>query len=379
MRLPLFSTLLALTFSAGVHAEDATRLDQTAHINQIQVIGSHNSYHIAPETGVLELIAKGSTALAESLDYTHPSLAEQFTQQAIRQIELDVFADPQGGLYADPLACKLAKGVSPPVDPEGLLRKPGLKVLHVPDFDFKTTALTFIDALRQVRDWSAAHPGHVPILILVELKQEAVAAAFTQPVPFSAAELDGVDAEILSVFCREQLITPDQVRADQATLREAVTTVGWPTFAAARGKVFFALDNEGDLRDAYLKDHPALQGRVLFVTVAEDHPAAAFMKVNDAVQDFERIQRLVKSGFLVRTRADADTRQARQNDTSTRDKAFASGAQFISTDYPAPDARFSDYQVRFPNGVTARGNPLVGDKMWAGREFDAARSSTETP
>ena len=76
----------------------------------------------------------------------------------------------------------------------------------------------------------------------------------------------------------------------------------------------FGMDNEGAPRDLYLKGHPALQGRMLFVSVAETHPAAAWMKVNDPVGDFDRIQHLVRQGFLVRTRADADTKEARAND-----------------------------------------------------------------
>ena len=116
----------------------------------------------------------------------------------------------------------------------------------------------------------------------------------------------------------------------------------------ARGKVFFALDDEGAIRDRYLEGHPALRGRALFVSVDEGHPAAAWMKVNDPIKDFDRIQKWVRAGFLVRTRADADTLEARRNDPTRRDKALASGAQFVSTDYPEPRLDFSTYEVRLP-------------------------------
>jgi hypothetical protein len=122
----------------------------------------------------------------------------------------------------------------------------------------------------------------------------------------------------------------------------------------------FALDNENKLRDLYLEGHPALRDRPMFVSVAPDHPAAAWMKVNDAVRDFDRIRGLVRDGFLVRTRADTDTVEARKNDPSRRDKALASGAQFVSTDYPEPRSAFSDYVVRFPGGIVARPNPING-------------------
>ncbi len=114
-------------------------------LNQIQVIGTHNSYHIAPHQAVLDVIAKRSPELARSLDYTHRPLAEQFSRLGIRQIELDIFADPNGGLYAEPLVTKTVADAGPPHDPEGLLRKPGMKILHVQDIDYRTTALTLVE------------------------------------------------------------------------------------------------------------------------------------------------------------------------------------------------------------------------------------------
>jgi hypothetical protein len=126
----------------------------------------------------------------------------------------------------------------------------------------------------------------------------------------------------------------------------------------------FALDNEGKIRDDYLKLHPSLQGQLLFVSVAESHSQAAWFKINDPLTEFDRIRRLVVAGFLVRTRADADTRQARTNDTLQRDKALASGAQFVSTDYPVPDDRWSSYCVQLKNRIVARSNPVSGPVQW---------------
>ncbi len=162
-----------------------------------------------------------------------------------------------------------------------------------------------------------------------------------------------------AVFDDSQLITPDAVRAQHQTLREAVLQAGWPTLEAARGKVMFALDNAGHHRDMYVDGHPSLNGRVLFATPKQEtDPEAAFFKLNDPESQFDNIRRLVSAGFIVRTRADAATEQARTNDTTRREKAFDSGAQLISTDYPEPDKRFSEYSVRFPDGHAVRLNPL---------------------
>jgi hypothetical protein len=94
------------------------------------------------------------------------------------------------------------------------------------------------------------------------------------------------------------------------------------------------------------------------------------MNMNDPVSQFEQIQKLVKAGFIVRTRADADTAEARKNDTNRREKAFASGAQFISTDYPQPDLRLSNYDARLEGGVVVRPNPVNGDSSLKGTDLE---------
>jgi hypothetical protein len=349
--------------------------------NQVQVIGSHNSYHVAPSPAILDIVAGTSRRQAEGLDYSHRPLAEQFAKLGIRQIELDVFADPKGGLFAGPALRRIAKdrGKDPGPDPNagGRLLKPGLKVLHVQDVDFHTHAPAFVDALKQVRGWSKANPRHVPILILVELKDGAIFGLPTQPVKFGPAELDAVDAEILSVFDRSEVLTPDRVRDPSATLPEAIRARGWPELDAVRGLVLFALDNEGAIRDRYVEGHPALKDRVMFVTAdGTAAPEAAWFKVNDPVKQFDRIKQLVRDGFLVRTRADADTRQSRANDGTQRDKAMASGAQFVSTDYPEPDRRFSEYRVRLPGGVVAGANPVNGDPTWGNIDLESGKAAS---
>ena len=182
-----------------------------------------------------------------------------------------------------------------------------------------------------------------------------------------------LEAEILSVFPRPEILTPDDVRGDSDTLPDALRTRGWPRLDDVRGRVMFALDNTGRERDAYLEGHRALAGRLMFASVDEDDPAAAWFKRNDPIGQHDEIRRLVAAGFLVRTRADADTRQARDGSTAMRDKALASGAQFVSTDYPAPDPRFTGYRVELPGRAVARPNPVSGDRSRDGLDLERGR------
>jgi hypothetical protein len=122
--------------------------------------------------------------------------------------------------------------------------------------------------------------------------------------------------------------------------------------------VLFALDNGGSIRDLYVEGHPSLRDRVLFTDSAPGEPEAAFMKRNDPLGSLEEIRDLVSRGYIVRTRSDADTVEARFGLTARRDTALASGAQFVSSDYPEPDPDFgTGYFVEIPDGEPARCNP----------------------
>ncbi len=333
--------------------------DRCVALNQVQVLGTHNSYHVQARPAVFAAISAVSAALAQTLEYTHVPLDQQFETQGIRQIELDVFADPDGGLYSARGALLLL-GDDEPSPPE--LDAPGLKVLHVQDIDFESTCLTFVECLHTVKAWSDAHPRHLPLMILVEAKDDVLpdigGLHFAVPVPWDAAQFDALDAEIRSVFPPSQLITPDDIRGRHPTLEEAVLRDGWPTLRDARGKVLFTLDNEGR-RVTYRRGHASLEGLPIFTNATPGDPDAAFVKANDPIADAARIPDLVRSGYIVRTRADADTLQARSGDTTQREAALASGAQFVSTDYPVPNPAFgTGYQVTIPDGAPARCNPV---------------------
>lgn len=334
--------------------------DDELRLNHFQVLGTHNSYHIQADPPVFQAIEEFSEALAMSLEYTHIPLRQQFDDEHIRQIELDVWADPQGGLFASPVGLVLETNDPNASFPE--LETPGLKVLHVQDIDYQSTCRRFVDCLETVKAWSDAHPLHMPMMVLVEAKDDRLPPNlgydFVVPIPFGAAALDTIDAEIRSVFPPEQLITPDDVRGSHDTLAEAIRSDGWPTLAASRGKVMFCLDNEGR-RSLYLQGHPSLRGRVLFTPASRDADDAAFLKLNDPIADFDAIQQAVEEGFVVRTRADGDTDEARTNSITQRDMAIESGAQWVSTDYPVPNPAFgTPYKVEIPGGTPARCNPI---------------------
>jgi hypothetical protein len=326
-------------------------------MTDLMAVGTHNSYKLAiPAEEMAVLVA--ARPQAQGIDYSHRPLAEQLSAGA-RQLELDVVADPEGGRYAKPLTV-FGRGTVLSPEATAALAKPGFKTIHMPDIDFRVSCVTFVACLKEVRAWSDAHRDHAPILIMLNAKEgEATVPGGVKPLAFTEGLFDALDAEIRSVFGDDRLITPDQVQGKAKTLREAVLAGGWPTIGQARGKVFFALDEDPAKVAIYRGKRASLEGRAMFVNTDEASPAAAYLTLNDPVAQKDRIAAAVKAGFIVRTRADADTQEARRDDASRRTAAFTSGAQYVSTDYMWPDPRFpGGYTVRLTGDDVAVCNPV---------------------
>lgn len=349
----------ACSLSSDIERDCQSIIDHRP-FNNIQTIGSHNSYKLAIPSPELELIRKYREASAITLDYSHLSLTEQL-DIGMRQIELDIVYDPAGGRYSEPMLAKQTEGLEGAVDYDNSqMHAPGFKVLHAQDLDVRSSCATWILCLTEIRKWSTDNPAHVPILIMFNAKtgKSAYPDSLTA-LPFDEDAFDALDAEILSVFSEDELLSPDDVRGNFSTLRQAVLEKGWPSLESSRGLVFFALDESEEKVNIYSRGKSSLQGLPVFVnSVSELADHAAYFTINDPVLEMPRIQEAVNKGFIVRTRADANTYEARQNDTQRRDAAFASGAQYISTDYYVPRLDFSEYSVSFKSGAVARCNPI---------------------
>ena len=115
----------------------------------------------------------------------------------------------------------------------------------------------------------------------------------------------------------------------------------------------------GDVNKPYMQSHPGLSGRAMCVYSHPGHAECAFIMQDDAVADSSRIVELVKQGYIIRTRSDAETRECRSNDNRPKLAAFASGAQISSTDYYKPDTRFSNFVVQWEGNHVGRVNPVL--------------------
>jgi hypothetical protein len=370
--LAILPTIILFPLCAAAQQTSAVKQDQSIRINEIQVIGSHNSYHTGIAPSERKLIEQQNPKAMRALDYAHAPLGDQLSG-GVRQLEIDVYADSKGGRYSHPaIVDKVAAAglpADPDFDPSHEMDKPGFKVMHVLNVDQRSSCHTFIACLATIRSWSMQHPQHVPIFILVETKQSrpGTPASPNGPEQFTSATFDALDAEIRSVFSPTEMITPDQVRGSYATLFEAIQSGekgstdkkagGWPTLAQSRGKVIFLMDQR-PVEAIYTDGHPSLRGRVIFTNATPGAPDAAFTEENSGTK--EEIDALAKQGYLIRTRTDDGTEEARSNDRTRAELALSSGAQMLSTDYPSSEpSKWTGFLVGLPHNLAARCNQVL--------------------
>ncbi|GEM_PF-156078 len=301
-------------------------LDDVLRVNHMQVKGTHNSYHLK----------MGKTVLPP-WDYEFDPLPVQLAKQGVRQLELDVHYKP-----GKPKAT--------------------WEVLHVPFVDAKSSCKTLTVCLQLTKTWSDSNPGHHLLFILIEPKDDIDTNKIV-------GHYDELDAAILAVWPKDRVLRPDDVRGKHPTLRKALLADGWPTLGATRNKAMFVMLNSGHHRANYLKGHPNLEDRVIFMRDGKGESWAAVLEMGGPEGDKTKIQDAVKAGYLVRTKADDPNASDAANEKRAK-AAIASGAQLISSDFPAK-VKGKSYIFSIPGGTPTGCNPLTAPKKCTGKAIEA--------
>ena len=307
-------------------------MDAILTLPDLQALGTHNSTHIEPAEPV-----------SDEHRYTQAPITEQLDLLGVRQLELDLH----------------------------LHEELGFQVFHLPVVDAETTCLQLTDCLGEIEAWSAAHPWHLPIMVWMEPKDEDLDGAIPELMTI-AGHYEELEETILGVIPRAEILTPDDLRGDHATLPEAILAEGWPTLGALRGKVLFSMLDSGSNRAAYLEPADNLAGRLLFVdSDSEADPFAAMFKIDDAVGQAATIQALEAQGFVVTSNVDSIDHSDEENQASL-DGSLASGTNFLSSDLPGP-VEGRSYQAIIPDGQPARCNPVRAPEGCTSADIEALR------
>jgi hypothetical protein len=322
-------------------------------LNQIRVLASHNSYKKKPDPKVLRFLSRFKKQLGASndpiqLEYGHLPLSQQFDEYGVRGIEIDINYDPNGGLYSKRKLNLFIPGIRQRVK-DKKMELPGFKVLHIADVDYETNYLTFKDVLSELKKWSNEHPNHTPLFVNIEAKGSNPGdeskflrkIGFKRAIPFDSTAYKELDKEIYSVLNQNNIFSPNDLRGNYPSIQSRIEHANWPFLSDCLGKIIFIL--EGNNQHLYQKktyDHP------MFVYGNLGDVNTAFILRNDPLGHEQEINELSRK-FIVRTRSDAGTIEARNNDFARFNSACKSGAQIISTDYYKPDLKFSTFQIKF--------------------------------
>ena len=309
----------------------AANLD--ARLNEIRFLGTHNSYKAynpSAEKLMQRLIAPLHLADAREWSYGSEPLAEQF-DRGIRSIELDVMRE-----------------------------RDGFRCAHIPVVDYASVCPDFALALREIALWSGAHPGHLPITVLIEAKETLLSGGmlFHRFSLDDALALDALVADALGA----RLCTPSEMLGEYEDFARLRAANGYPALAGLLGKIIVIYHYNDATSVAYAAHDPALRTQSMFPSIGQwayyedaetDDSYACFLIDNWSDSPYMRENTQVKH-MLVRTRADVFP----WRDDEWEAQAMATGAFILTTDFPPRGDPGDDPHVAaFAGGATVAKMP----------------------
>lgn len=281
-------------------------------LEHAQFKGTHNSYHQKP------LIP-----FDPSHNYSHAPLADQLAAQGVRAFELDVH--------------------------EGFN---GFEVYHIAVIDDVASCDTLTGCLGEIKIWSLAHPQHLPVVVWIELKDS------TGGTPIDAGDLDTLDAKIRGVLDEGHLFTPDDLKGDAPSVRDALAD-GWPALASMRGRVLVVLLNVDDDRaEAYTSGYQHLDGRAMFVRATPAQFAMPWTAIAKLGADEHAAVAAAHAAHLLIATNTCGAGESDAECSADLAAAEAAGIHMLKDDFPAKvDGK--GYWLDLPDGNPARCNPVT--------------------
>ncbi len=296
-------------------------------INEIAVIGTHNSYQMLPTPQkyafekYLMFISGGKKGTKLNFEM------DPYTVQlecGIRNLEIDIET----------------------VDKDGEI---SFIVTHSPISDNTSSAYDFAKGLSEIALWSDNNPKHLPVYLLIEPKGEV--PSINNMKDFSveyAKELDEIIREVLG----DRLLTPEQTMGKYQSFEEMRMADGWPSLKDVAGKIIVLL-HPCDVTDEYINIDTSLASQAMFPMLrfdSIDKPYASFILDNEPEAATENNKKTIgEKNLMVRTRAD--------NYPAFNEERYEytdnCGSHIITTDYPPRNVRPEDHIYDF-DGYTIK-------------------------
>jgi len=302
----------------------AAAIDSGPHLNDIRFIGTHNSYKAYnPSAERLMQAFIAPLRLAHPLEWSYgfERLSAQL-DHGIRSLELDVMRE-----------------------------KDGFRCAHIPVIDYASNCPDFGLALEEIALWSDAHPGHLPITVLVEAKGRLRLE--------DVLRLDALVAGKLG----ERLYTPAEMLGGYADFGQLRGMNGYPLLSAVLGKIIVIYHYHDETTAAYADHDPSLRSHKMFLSALHRYSRSEESNaMSDANQSYvcfgidhwpdgELLEQNAREhNILMRTTCDSYPWHDAEYDAAS----LACAAFILSTDYPPRGEPGEDPHVfAFQGGATA--------------------------
>lgn len=305
-------------FNGDLQAE----LEAGLKFNELRYTATHNSYQTESVDVLKQIYGKLSDLTfglvpATMADFVSPTLTDQLNS-GIFSFEIDVEVFDRDGEIS--FTC-----------------------MHSPGLEMTTSCYDFALGMKEIAMWSDNNPGHLPITVIIEPKEIFM--------PFEDMKVLNLDyAKVLDKTLREtlsdRLFTPDDMLREYESFGEMRRADDWCKVENMLGKVLI-LFHECNTTEGYMELDPTLRTQAMFPMLRArdiDRDCASFLLINKPEGEYDDIQKALDNKFIVRTRVDEFTNISEKR----REKAFESGAQIMSTDYPVKQGLSAeDYVVCF--------------------------------
>lgn len=302
-------------FNGDLQAE----LDAGLKFNELRYTATHNSYQTESVDVLKQIYGKLSDLTfglvpENTADFVSPTLTDQLNNGIYSfEIDIEVF-DRDGDI--------------------------SFTCMHNPRFQMTTSCYDFALAMKEIAMWSDNNPGHLPITVIIEPKEFFLPLEDMKVLNLDyAKELDKTLKEALG----GRLFTPADMLRDYESFGEMRRADDWCKVSDMLGKVLI-LFHECNTTEGYIELDPTLRTQAMFPMLRAkdiDRDCASFLLINKPEGEYDDIKEALDSNFVVRTRVDEFTKVTEKR----REKAFESGAQIISTDYPVRQGMTADDYV----------------------------------
>ena len=223
-------------------------------LNDIQIKGSHFSFHIAPSNAI------------PFLDYTQSDLDVQLAEEGVTALELKFEYTTED-----------------------------LPVFASKPFDSSSNCPNLSFCMRDIHDYTSKHGKHFPVFVIIESASRE---------NYSTWIWSWLDSMVSSLWQKEDIIKPSDIIGEFDNLREAVHERGWPSLQSCLGKVMFLFR----VNAASYAGGGNLNDRIAFPIFspgeAGDPNAVVFESAN-SLYNQEQLQDLVRQNFIVITKSDS--------------------------------------------------------------------------